>query len=146
MAWPSPLPSWLSLPSRARGSARDAQDLAILGYDTVAYFADGRPAKGSPDFEYVWQDARWRFASAEHRTLFASEPDRYAPQFGGYCTGGVGLGNFAPIDPEAWVIVDDRLYLHFSKEARDRTAADPKARIAAAEERWGSNGQHTVMC
>ena len=60
---------------------KDAEDLAILGYDTVAYFADGRPVKGSPDFEvYVWQDARWRFASAEHRTLFASEPDRYSPQ------------------------------------------------------------------
>ena len=73
---------------------KDAEGLAILGYDTVAYFTDGRPVKGSPEFEYVWQDARWRFASAEHRALFAGEPDRYAPQFGGFCTGGVGLGNW----------------------------------------------------
>ena len=80
---------------------KDAEDLAILGYDTVAYFTDGRPVKGSPEFEYVWQDARWRFANAEHRTLFASEPEHYAPQFGGFCTGGMTLGRLAPIDPEA---------------------------------------------
>src|SRR5215204_3697773 len=81
---------------------KNAEGLAILGYDTVAYFTDGRPVKGSPEFEYVWQDARWRFASAEHRRLFASEPDRYAPQFGGFYMGSVGLGRLSPIDPEAW--------------------------------------------
>jgi hypothetical protein len=120
---------------------KDAEDLAILGYDTVAYFTEGRPVKGSPDFEYVWQDARWRFASAEHRTLFAGEPDRYAPQFGGFCTGGVGLGRLSPIDPEAWVIVDGRLYLHYDKEGRDETAADPKANIAVAAESWEALGK-----
>jgi hypothetical protein len=120
---------------------KDAENLAILGYDTVAYFTDGRPVKGSPEFEYVWHDARWRFASAEHKALFASEPDRYAPQFGGFCTGGVGLGNLAPIDPEAWVIVDGRLYLHYNKEGRDETAADPKAHIASAAESWETLGK-----
>jgi len=120
---------------------KDVEDLAILGYDTVAYFTDGQPVKGSPDFEYVWQDARWQFASAEHRTLFATEPDRYAPQFGGFCTGGVALGRLSPIDPEAWLIVDGRLYLHYDKEARDETAADPKANIAVAAERWEGLGK-----
>ena len=120
---------------------KDAEGVAILGYDTVAYFTEGRPVKGSPDFEYVWQDTRWRFASAEHRTRFAGEPDRYAPQFGGFCTGGVGVGNLAPIDPEAWVIVDGRLYLHYDKEGRDETAAGPEARIAAATERWEALGK-----
>src|SRR5690348_1586116 len=56
---------------------KDADGVAILGYDTVAYFTDGQPVKGSPDFEYAWQDARWRFASAAHRALFAGDPDRY---------------------------------------------------------------------
>ena len=120
---------------------KDAEDVAIRGYDTVAYFTQGRPVKGSPEFEYVWQDARWRFASAEHRSLFASEPDRYAPQFGGFCTGGVGLGRLSPIDPEAWVIVDGRLYLHYNKEGRDETAADPEPHIAAAAERWETLGK-----
>ena len=120
---------------------KDADDLAILGYDTVAYFTDERPVKGSPDFEYVWQDARWQFTSAEHRTLFATDPDRYAPQFGGFCAGGVALGRLAPIDPEAWLIVDGRLYLHYDKEARDDTAAAPEPRIAAAAERWEALGK-----
>ena len=120
---------------------KDADDLAILGYDTVAYFTDERPVKGSPDFEYVWQDARWQFASAEHRTLFATDPDRYAPQFGGFCTGAVALGRLAPIDPEAWLIVDGRLYLHYDKEGRDETAAHPKADIATAAERWEALGK-----
>ena len=120
---------------------KDADDLAILGYDTVAYFTDERPVKGSPDFEYVWQDARWQFASAEHRTLFATDPDRYAPQFGGFCTGAVALGRLSPIDPEAWLIVDGRLYLHYDKEGRDETAADPKANIAVAAESWEALGK-----
>jgi hypothetical protein len=120
---------------------KDAEDLAILGYDTVAYFMYGRPVKGSPEFEYVWQEARWRFANAEHRSLFAGNPERYAPQFGGFCTGGVGLGNLAPIDPKAWVIVDGRLYLHYDKEGRDETAADPKAHITVATESWETLGR-----
>jgi hypothetical protein len=120
---------------------KDAEDLAIRGYDTVAYFTQGRPVEGSPEFEHVWQEARWRFASAEHRALFAGDPDRYAPQFGGFCTGGMGLGQLAPIDPEAWVIVEGRLYLHYDKEGRDETAADPKAHIAAAAKRWETLGR-----
>ena len=121
---------------------KDADGVAILGYDTVAYFTHGQPVKGSPDFEYVWQDARWRFASAAHRTLFAGDPDHYAPQFGGFCTGGMGFGVLVPIiDPEAWVIVDGRLYLHNDKEGRDETAADPQGRIAAAAEQWQALGK-----
>ena len=120
---------------------KDADNLAIRGYDTVAYFTQGRPVEGKPEFAYVWQDARWQFASAEHRDLFAGEPDRYAPQFGGFCTGGVGLGRLAPVDPEAWVIVAGRLYLHHDRAGRDATAADPGPSIAAAVERWEELGR-----
>ena len=120
---------------------KDTDGVAILGYDTVAYFTDGRPVKGSPDFEYAWQDARWRFASAEHRTVFASNPERYAPQFGGFCTGAMRFGVMVPIDPEAWVIVEGRLYLHNDEEGRDETAADPRGQIAAAAEQWEALGK-----
>jgi hypothetical protein len=71
---------------------KNAEDIAIRGYDTVAYFTEGRAVKGKPEFEHAWQEARWLFASAEHRDLFASDPERYAPRFGGYCTGGLSLG------------------------------------------------------
>jgi hypothetical protein len=62
----------------------DAVGVAIKGYDTVAYFTDGRAEKGNPEFETLWQDARWHFASAEHRDMFKADPERYAPQYGGY--------------------------------------------------------------
>jgi hypothetical protein len=120
---------------------KGADDVAILGYDTVAYFTEGRPVKGSPDFEYVWQDARWQFSKPEHRDLFSADPDRYAPRYGGFCSGGMTLGWIAPIDPEAWVIVDDRLYLNYSKEGRDDFAKDPAPEIAKADENWKRLGK-----
>ncbi|MFQ5983540.1 MAG: YHS domain-containing (seleno)protein, partial [Woeseiaceae bacterium] len=73
----------------------DANNVAIHGYDTVAYFTDGKPTKGKKDFEHVWNDARWHFASATNRDLFTANPDRYAPQFGGYCAGGLAAGEYA---------------------------------------------------
>jgi len=88
--------------------------VAIKGYDTVAYFTDGKAVKGSDQFTYEWLGTPWYFASAAHRDMFAVEPAKYAPQYGGYCTLGVGLkdGHAAEnIDPErAWRIIDDKLY------------------------------------
>lgn len=121
----------------------DADEVAIKGYDPVAYFTEERPVKGKPEFEYVWQDARWRFSNARHQELFASNPDRYAPRYGGFCAGGMALGLVAPIDPEAWVIVDGKLYLNYSKRGRDHLAADPEPKIARADANWDRLGnQH----
>ena len=88
--------------------------LSISGYDTVAYFTDGKPVQGKTEFEYVWHRLRWRFASGEHRDLFVKDPDRYSPQYDGYCA--MGTSNDAEahkdtVDPEAWAIVDGKLYL-----------------------------------
>jgi hypothetical protein len=58
--------------------------VAIKGYDTVAYFTEGRAVQGTSEFEVTWQDARWRFASAANRDLFAANQERYAPQYGGF--------------------------------------------------------------
>jgi hypothetical protein len=116
---------------------RDADGVAIGGYDPVAYFTWQRPAKGKPDYQLDWEDAHWRFATAEHRDLFAADPERYAPRFGGFCTGGVAMGVLAPLtDATAWIIIDGRLYLHVDGPTRDETAADPQAMIGAAEAQW----------
>ena len=115
---------------------KNSEDVAIRGYDTVAYFTKGRAVKGKPEFEYVWQDARWLFANAEHRDLFAGDPERYAPRFGGYCTGGLSLGYMTQANPENWSIIDGRLYMTRSRPGRDRLRANPETVIAAAEGSW----------
>jgi enamine deaminase RidA (YjgF/YER057c/UK114 family) len=92
----------------------DEPRLSISGYDPVAYFTDGKPVQGKAEFEYLWHKLRWRFGSNEHRDLFTKSPDRYAPQYDGYCAMGVSNDEAAhkdTVDPEAWAIVDGKLYL-----------------------------------
>ena len=117
----------------------DSDKVAIHGYDTVAYFTEGKPMKGSADIEHVWQDARWQFASATNRDLFTANPDRYAPQFGGYCAGGLATGEFADVDPAAWTIVDGKLYLNKNKELREVWRKAPEAYVVYANYNWESN-------
>jgi enamine deaminase RidA (YjgF/YER057c/UK114 family) len=91
----------------------DEPRLSISGYDPVAYFTDGKPVQGKAEFEYLWHKLRWHFANGEHRDLFVKEPSRYAPQYDGYCAMGVTNGDAAhkdTVDPEAWAIVDGKLY------------------------------------
>ena len=129
-------------PTRASEAVNATEDnIAILGYDPVAYFTEARPRKGDPQFEHVWQAARWHFASAEHRDRFAAEPRRYAPRYGGFCAGAMAVGWRAPIDPEAWVIIDDRLYLAFNKPGIDDFATEPDTNIAKADANWERLGQ-----
>jgi YHS domain-containing protein len=111
--------------------------VAIEGYDTVAYFTDGKATKGSEDFAYDWLGVTWLFANAEHRDLFAEKPVQYAPQYGGHCSMGAAFGeSTANIDPEAWAIVDGKLYLQYSEGARDAWEQDRAQRIAEADQKW----------
>jgi YHS domain-containing protein len=111
--------------------------VAIEGYDTVAYFTDGKATKGSEDFAYDWLGVTWLFANAEHRDLFAEKPVQYAPQYGGHCAMGTAFGeSTANIDPAAWAIVDGKLYLQYSKGAREAWKQDRADRIAAADQKW----------
>ncbi len=92
------------------------------------------------EFEKTWQDARWQFASATNRELFAANPERYAPQYGGYCALGIAAGEYADGDPKAFTIVDDKLYLNVSIEYRDNVwRKAPKAYFATADYNWSSN-------
>jgi len=94
-------------------SAADQKDaaLAIKGYDPVAYFTDGRPVPGLPQFEYEWDDHVYRFASAEHRERFKADPVHYAPQFGNFCAIALAKGQVVVANPENWLISDGRLYV-----------------------------------
>lgn len=110
--------------------------LAVEGYDTVAYFTAGLPVAGKREFEYRWQGATWRFASAEHRDLFAADPAKYAPRYGGYCAYAVARGYTAEIDPEAWKIVDGRLYLNYDRDVQRLWEADVAGHVRAADANW----------
>ena len=95
----------------------DYDGLAIKGYDPVAYFTAGRAVKGSEEFAYEWLGTKWLFASAENRQRFVADPMSYAPQYGGYCSA-VHLmePGKADINPTAWRIVDEQLFIFYAEE------------------------------
>ena len=110
--------------------------LAIRGTDPVAYFKEGRPVEGSSDFEHEWMGATWRFASAENLAAFQADPEAYAPQYGGYCAWAVSKGYTASTVPEAWKIVDGKLYLNYSKSVQTQWAGDIPGNIQRADANW----------
>jgi YHS domain-containing protein len=109
---------------------------ALKGYDPVAYFKEGRPVKGKDEFRHDWMGAKWYFASAVNRDEFAKNPEKYAPQFGGYCAWAVGHGYTAGIDPKAWKIVDGKLYLNYSKDVQKMWEQDVPGWIKKGDENW----------
>jgi len=116
--------------------------VAIRGADPVAYFTQGAYVPGSPEFTHSWSGATWHFASAENRNLFASNPAQYAPQYGGFCAWAVSQGYTAPVDPNAWKIVDSKLYLNYSQGIQRRWERDLPGNIAKGDANWpGVAGQ-----
>jgi YHS domain-containing protein len=111
-------------------------DLALGGYDPVAYFTLGRPTEGSRRFASSWNGATWRFVSAEHKALFDADPTRYAPQYGGYCAYAVSEGYTASADPTAWRIVDGKLYVNYSHDVQKQWEQDIPGRITRADGHW----------
>lgn len=110
--------------------------VAIKGADPVAYFTEGRPVIGASEHALDWNGATWHFASAQNRDAFAAEPAAYAPQYGGYCAYAVSQDYTAKIEPEAWTIVDGKLYLNFSRRVRRIWSRDVPGHIAAANANW----------
>ena len=110
--------------------------VAIRGADPVAYFTQSRYVPGSADYPYEWGDATWQFASAENRDLFAENPEQYAPQYGGFCAWAVAEGYTAAVDPNAWEIVDGKLYLNYDARIQRRWQQDIPGNIARANGNW----------
>lgn len=110
--------------------------LAIRGYDPVAYFTEGKPVEGLKEHEIEWRGAKWRFASAENRAKFEADPEAYAPQYGGHCAWAVANGYTASTVPEAWEIVDGKLYLNYSLGVRDTWRQDIPGNIRKGDANW----------
>lgn len=115
---------------------RSRNGLGLKGYDPVVYFMEARAAQGSASFEYQYQATRYRFVNAANRDLFAANPGRYVPQYGGFCAYAVSRGYTADIDPEAWAVVDGKLYLNYSKRVRGLWQEDVQGNIRKADANW----------
>jgi hypothetical protein len=113
-----------------------AASLANKGYDVVSYFDVGQPEEGLASISYEWNDKEWRFTSTAHRDLFVAEPEKYAPAYDGNCAWAVSQGYTAPTVPEAWSIIDGRLFLNYSLSVRRTWLEDPRSNIKAGDENW----------
>ena len=111
---------------------------AIRGYDPVAYFTEGKPVKGDTKLIYNWNNADWYFSSQKNLDLFKASPEKYAPQYGGYCAFGLSNGYKAPTDAGAWTIQDDKLYLNYNLQVRQEWNKDRQQRIKQADQNWPS--------
>jgi YHS domain-containing protein len=114
----------------------DSSGLALQGYDPVAYFTDQKPLKGKAEFTARHEGATYRFASAANRDAFAAAPQKYAPQYGGYCAFGMAGGYKAPIEPDAWTVVDGKLYLNYNRSVRTKWSSDVPGYIRKADANW----------
>jgi hypothetical protein len=110
--------------------------VALSGYDPVSYFTEGRPEKGLTEFSATFDDAVYRFKNAEHRSLFVANPDRYAPQFQGFCTIDLSRGIKTEPDPEAWTIANGKLYVFGKKRGPGVFAQDGVAILGKVAEKW----------
>jgi hypothetical protein len=113
-----------------------AGDIAINGYDTVAYFKAGKALKGIESFTFQWHNMTWYFLSGENRDLFATSPEKYAPQYDGYCAWAMTEARKAITDPEVWTIVNGKLYLNCSKTAYEKWSRDIPGNIKKADTNW----------
>jgi hypothetical protein len=118
--------------------------VALSGHDPVAYFTDGRPAKGSNEFWFAFDDAVYLFRNAEHRALFASDPERYAPQYAGFCAAGVAKGYKQEPDPEAWTIANGKLYVFHYQHRVAPITSDPTW-IEKSDASWPGTRAETAI-
>jgi len=113
-----------------------AETVAIKGYDSVAYFTNGKALQGSASFSFQWHGMTWYFRTAGNRDLFAKSPKKYAPQYDGYCAWAMAESRKAITDPEIWRIVDGKLYLNCSESAYQKWIKDLPGNIKKADQNW----------
>jgi YHS domain-containing protein len=113
-----------------------ASKAAVSGYDTVAFFTDAKPVNGSPFISAEYKGATYFFASEEHKALFTANPEKYVPQFGGFCAFGVGLGKLFPVDINTWQVRNEKLYLNLNPAILEKFNADFSGNVTKADKNW----------
>ena len=122
--------------SFAAASNIGTNDVAIHGYDPVAYFTQNKPVQGKAQFTATHHGAIYRFSCAAHRDQFKTNPERFAPQFGGYCAMGVVLNKKLDVDPAAFYISNNKLYLNLNKTVQKKWLTDVPGHIKNADRIW----------
>jgi hypothetical protein len=110
--------------------------VAVGGYDPVAYFTEKKPVAGSKDITLEHQGVMWRFASIANRDAFKADPDKYAPQYGGYCAWAVSQNYTAKGDPNAWTISNGKLYLNYNKSVQSTWEKDIPGNVTKGDTNW----------
>jgi YHS domain-containing protein len=111
-------------------------DTAINGYDTVAYFTVGQPVKGLDKLSFEWMGAKWKFSTQANLDLFKANPEKYAPQYGGYCAYGVAQDNLVKVEPDQFTVRDGKLYLNYDADVQSKWKKDPDGFIRAADAKF----------
>jgi YHS domain-containing protein len=109
---------------------------AIRGYDPVAYFTEAKPVMGKDELVYNWNNTNWYFSSQQNLDSFKTNPEKYAPQYGGYCAYGLSDGHKAPTSPDAWTIENGKLYLNYNTKVREYWSKNRDERIEKANKNW----------
>ena len=137
----------LSTPVFAAGLVNMAgpSHIAVEGYDPVAFFTDAKPVKGSPSISATYQGAVYFFASEQHKQLFTANPDRYLPQYGGFCAFGVGNNFLVPVDISTWQVRNGKLYLNFDHDVLKMFNADFDGNVSKADQNWPGLAQKNGM-
>lgn len=111
-------------------------DEAINGYDPVAYFTENKAVEGNKEYTFQWQDATWYFSSEANKNAFSQNPEKYAPQYGGYCSFAVSKGFTANTDPNAFTIYDGKLYLFDSEGVKNDWLSNPSENLKQCDTNW----------
>lgn len=130
--------SFSSTANAGHDTETDANDVILAGYDAVAYFTEGKPVRGKAEHTSVHNGAIYRFNSARNRNTFRADPERYAPQYGGFCAYGMTFGKKFEVDGKAWEIVDGKLYVNKNKRVYKTWAKNIPAHIDQANAKWPS--------
>jgi YHS domain-containing protein len=131
--WPS-----FAMASEPEIYTRFFSNLALEGYDTVAYFEQNKPVKGESKYSYKYKDAEWQFSSQENLDKFVAMPKEYAPQYGGYCAWLVANGDTAKGDPQYWSIENGKLYLNYDADIQEKWLVDKPGFIKKGDAMWPS--------
>ncbi len=114
----------------------NSNGIAIKGFDPVAYFTQNKAVEGKDSLTTNWSGSIWKFASKENLTLFTKNPEKYAPSYGGFCAYGASEKHLSPTDPNAWTIVNNKLYLNYNLKVKEIWIKDTTTRIISADNYW----------